>query len=664
MFTLGISTLSFAVAALLAAIVLAILGAAKHQPEHIAFSRRLAWLAFALHTLSILVLLIAQLTEDYSLSYVGGVISPAMPIVLKLTALWGGQAGSLFFWGWVLHLCLILSLRKSEEEGQAWVFPLVASNVIFFMVLSLFAENPFNRIWLLADGKLTEALFSPGAGASVYTLASGQGLNPLLRHPGMIIHPPVLYFGYAAFLIPFAKMLSSLLTRQSKNDMTDQSQGWLLWGWALLSAGIALGSWWSYDVLGWGGYWGWDPVEVASLLPWLTATALLHTRLVLQRRRIFQRFNIILILLTYFLIIFSIYITRSGVLNSVHAFGESRVQLPILIFFALFFLGVLIVLVKRWKSLSSGWQINSYFNREALVLYLNVVFIALALICLWGLVYPLITQGLGGAQVSLDAGYYERTTAPFFVLLVLLMGVCPLVGWAASASKKLGRAILLPLGITLALTLGIYLLGVRKLSALLTLWLVLFGAAALVGLTVRDLAAIKLKHAGAFLWKQRRRYGAYLVHAGILLIALGITGIESLSTSIQGTLLLGERMPLGRYAVEFNAIREEQANEDYNGVYAEIKLYKDDKLLKALEPGQHIYPARNQYVSIPGVRTNLGGDLYVLLLGYDSVIPYATLRLTHNPLVIYMWIGAAAMIFGAILAASVRRSRTQEPTDA
>ena len=456
MFYFGLGSFAFAGLLMLVCLALTIWQILRKQHEVLPTVRWLTNLGFVLHTLSLLSLLYLQVSQDYSNAYVVGVINPALPTYLKLTALWGGQAGSLFFWSWIINLCLLLALNRRHILRDNWGYLFALINLMFFSAISLFAENPFTRVWQLADGNLAESLFRPEVGASIYSGLIGVGLNPLLRHWGMIIHPPVLYIGFGAFLLPFAETLSHLILKGDGEKLIAPLRPWLLFAWIFLTAGLVLGSWWSYDVLGWGGYWAWDPVETASLIPWLISTGLLHSMFLTQQRNIFKRTNVILILSSYLLIIFSILITRAGLLSSVHAFGESAISKPLIVFLLAMIAISIGLLIWRWKKMDSGWEFQSYFTRDSLFLYSLILLVSIAVVCLWGLIYPLATRGITGSEITLDRGFYDRAATPLFVLLVLLMAVCPLVGWSLASLKRLGKRSLIPLVMAALTTAAAY----------------------------------------------------------------------------------------------------------------------------------------------------------------------------------------------------------------
>jgi len=656
----GLITFAIAVLLLLAALVFTIIALARRNTLLTGHVHRLMQAAFAVHSLSLLALWVLLISGNNSVAYVNTVTNPDMPLLLKFTALWGGQAGSLFIWGWVLHACTFIAQLRPKEETPLWAVLVENLVILFFVALSLLVENPFARIWQLSDGSLFVALFTPQAGAQPYTLLRGVGLNPLLRHPGMVIHPPILYLGYAAFLVPFGEAIAFLVAPLSKPAASQRSQTWLVSAWIFLSAGIALGSWWSYDVLGWGGYWGWDPVEVGSLLPWLSATALLHTSQADRRYASSKRFHLSLVLLSFLLVLFSVFITRAGVLASVHAFGESQIAIPMAIFMGLMLISSIILLARRWKGLRSGHEISAFFNREALILYTNLVLLALVVICLWGILFPLLSSSLQGQQLVMDAAYFSRGTAPLFILLVFLLAICPQIGWQVNSFKKLGLKFIFPILAAVGLTVLVYLSGIQQWTALLGFGLAFLGIITLLILTLHELATEGVKGLRAYIKKHQRRYGAYLVHLGILLIALGITGMETMQVETQKTIAYGERITLGAYEVELVNIDREIISPEYESIRAETILYKDGQALATLYPGQDHYPDLNQLVAIPAVRHGLLRDVYVILLDQQAMQGFGSLRLSVNPLVNWLWIGSAALVLGGLLVLFTYTKKAQD----
>jgi len=378
---------------------------------------------------------------------------------------------------------------------------------------------------------------------------------------------------------------------------------------------------------------------------------LLHSLLLQKQRKIFKRFNFVLILLTYILVIFSILITRAGLLNSVHAFGESKISLPLTLLTLTLFVVSVALLAWRWRLLHSGWELTSLVTRDAAFLYTNVILISLTIVCFYGLAYPLITGAITGTQIGLDRTFFDKAATPLFILLAILMAICPISAWTVNAVRQLGKTARTPLILSILITAACYFFLTKSWLALLVLFIVSFGLLLMLALTLRECKSPR--EAAKRWWGQRARHGAWFVHAGVLLIALGIVGMEGLEASIQGTMIPGDKMPLRSYEVEFVQLTTEYENPEYLTIEAELVLWKDGKVVDKLFPGQHLYEDRGQYVSIPGKQSTLRGDFYTLLLDYNSMMGYVTIQASDNPLVNFMWIGALLMVLGAILAASV-----------
>ncbi|MCH7663018.1 MAG: cytochrome c biogenesis protein CcsA [Chloroflexi bacterium] len=374
----------------------AIYGAQKNAPAWVDSARNAMLLTFPLLTISALSLIYLLVSNQFQVEYVAAVTSRSMPVYLRITALWGGQEGSLLFWSWLLAgFAAAVTLRdwKRDREFLPWVVTVCLITLGFFLLLVLFFENPFSRLWLLPSGQIESALLQP-AGAQLFFPENGSGLNPLLRHPGMIIHPPLLYLGFVSFVIPFAFAIAALITGRSDDRWIRVTRRWTLWAWMFLSVGLVLGARWAYDVLGWGGYWGWDPVEIAAFMPWLAATPFLHSVMIQEKLGMFKHWNMLLIILTYDLVIFGTFLTRSGVLSSVHAFAQSAIGLLFFAFIALTFLISRGLLTYRWNDLKSETQLHSILSRESLFMVNNLLFIGILVISFWGVIFPLLSEAL------------------------------------------------------------------------------------------------------------------------------------------------------------------------------------------------------------------------------------------------------------------------------
>jgi len=638
-------------------------GALRQRPALVESGRRAMLLTFPLITLSALAIIALLLGGEYQVEYVASVTSNSMEPYLRVTALWGGQAGSLVFWSWLMSaFASAVGLRRwsRDRELLPWVVVVTMVTLAFFLAMVVFFENPFARLWLTNDGQQVTAMFQPG-GTVPLVPADGQGLNPLLRHPGMVIHPPMLYLGFVSFVVPYAFAIGALVTGRSDDRWIRVTRRWTLVAWLFLSLGLILGGRWAYDVLGWGGYWGWDPVEIAAFMPWLSGTALLHSVMIQEKRGMLKHWNMVLIIVTYALVIFGTFLTRSGVLSSVHAFAQSAIGPMFFAFIGLTFVVSLSLLIRRWEALKGENQLNSMFSREALFLLNNLLFIGILVVCFWGVIFPLISELFTGQKVTVGPPFYERATGPLWAGLLLLMGVAPLSAWGSASLRALGRAIWLPLAVSLFLPAYLVLSGtVTHWAALLGFWL-----AAFVGLvTLYEFwrgALARHRRAGESLplalWRlagrNRRRYGGYVIHLGVVLMAFGIIGIELFQTETQGTLRQGEQLTLGGYVVTYDNLRQwDSIEEGVNITRAEVSVYRDGKYLGLLAPRRDYYYVAQQPMTIPGVRSSPQDDLYVLLVGWGAD-PAAgvTFKIYHNPLVNFVWAGGLVFILGTLVAA-------------
>ena len=636
-------------------------GARRGRPEWVESGRRAMLLVWPLISLSALAIIVLLVSGRYDIEYVAHVTSQAMPPYLKITALWGGQAGSLVFWSWLMAAfasAAALCRWDRDAELLPWVIVIALGTLAFFLCLIIFVENPFARLWLTADGGQVTALFRP-EGASALHPSDGQGLNPLLRHPGMIIHPPMLYLGFVSFVIPYAFAMAALIAGRSDDRWIKITRRWTLVAWLFLSLGLLLGGRWAYDVLGWGGYWGWDPVEIAAFMPWLTGTAFLHSVMVQEKKGMLKHWNMLLIILTYALVIFGTFLTRSGVLSSVHAFAQSAIGPLFFAFIGLTSIASLRMLQLRWGTLSGENQLNSMFSREALFLLNNFLFIIILIVCFLGVIFPLVSELFTGQTVTVGPEWYERITGPLWAGLLLLMGVAPLSAYGASSWRSLGRQIWWPALLSSLIPLGLLLSGLRRPAALLGYWLA--GLVALVTLYEfwRGAAARHTRHGESLalaLWRlagrSRQRYGGYVIHLGVVLMAIGILGIEMFQRETQGTLARGEQLTLGRYVLVYDGLTQFSTPDGRDISRAEVSVFRDGRPVGRLFPRQDFYVSQNQPMTIPGVRSSLEDDFYVLLVSWEPIAQQgATFKIYENPLVNFVWMGGGVFILGTLVAA-------------
>ncbi len=639
----------------------AIYGARRKKSVWIDSARLAMMLMFPLITISALSLILLLVTRHYEVQFVYSVTSNSMPLYLKITALWGGQAGSLLFWSWLMSaFATVATWRKWDRDREflPWVIASALITLAFFLFLTIFLENPFARAWATQTGNTVIAMFQP-FGTTLITPADGNGLNPLLRHPGMIIHPPMLYLGFVSMTIPFSFAIAALVTGRTDDRWIRLTRRWALVAWLFLSLGLVLGMRWAYDVLGWGGFWGWDPVEIAALMPWLTGTAFLHSVMIQEKRNMMKRWNMILIILTYSLVIFGTFLTRSGVLSSVHAFAQSAIGPFFFGFIAITFSISLGLLLYRWNDLKSENQMTSVLSREALFLLNNLLFMGILIFCFWGVIFPLVSELFTNQQITVGPPYYEQTTGPFFAGLLLLMGIAPLAAWRHSTVRTLGKAIWKPLLVSLVAPIAVYAGGVHLWIALLGFWLVAYVVCVTLyefgrGTVARHRATreglpLALLHLAS---RNRRRYGGYVIHLGVVMMALGIIGVEMFQTTTQGTIEQGKSLVLGNYSVTYQSLSIWDTNDGRNIARAVVTVSKDGKVLDTLYPRRDYYYESQQAMTIPGVRRTIEDDVYVLLVDWQPITSQgATFKIYHNPLINWLWTGAFVFIFGTLIAA-------------
>ncbi|MDD5368099.1 MAG: heme lyase CcmF/NrfE family subunit [Anaerolineaceae bacterium] len=658
-FGFGVLVITFVVALYSAGA--AVYGALKNSHTWVESARHGMLLTWPLITLSALSIITLLLTNHFEVQYVYAVTSRAMPTYLRVTALWGGQAGSLVFWSWLMSaFASAVTLRKWQRDREflPWVIVVACVTLSFFLGLSIFVENPFVRIWQTPMGQQVTSMFAP-ASATLLTPGDGQGLNPLLRHPGMIIHPPMLYLGFVSFVIPYAFAVAALVTGRTDDRWIRLTRRWTLVAWLFLSLGLLLGGRWAYDVLGWGGYWAWDPVENSALMPWLTGTAFLHSVMIQEKRALFKKWNMVLIILTYDLVIYGTFLTRSGVLSSVHAFAQSAIGPLFFGFIGLTFVVSLGLLLHRWNDLRGQGEMTSLLSRESVFLGNNLLFMGIFVVVFWGVNFPIISELFTGQKVTVGPEWYNRATGPLWAGLLLLMGVAPLTAWGRSTAKTLGKAIWKPLLASLVILVAIIALGVRNIGALLGFWLAACAACVTVYEFARGVMARHRRSGESLplaLWRlagrNRRRYGGYTIHLGVVLAAIGIIGMQFFQTQTQGTIPQGGSLKLGDYSITYRSLAIFDTADDRNVARAVVDVSKNGQFVAELHPRRDYYYASQQPMTIPGVRSTIEDDLYVILVDWEDISTQgATFKVYHNPLVNWLWTGGLIFLLGSLIAA-------------
>ena len=658
---IGLIALVIAFLLSLYATFLSLYGGRYGRPLLVDSARNASLLVFPMLTIPVLVIVYSLYVYDFSLAYVYDVSSRAMSSFLRVTALWGGQQGSVLFWAWLMAAFVgVVLLRKwdRDRELMPYVIFVAMLTTTFFVGVVLLITNPFARLWHVPGAEeLTKALFQP-ANAMPYLPDDSNGLNPLLRHFGMIGHPPTTYLGFTGFVIPFAFAIAALITGQSKNDeWIVTTRRWTLFAWIFLSIGLILGGRWAYDVLGWGGFWGWDPVENAMLMPWLTGTAFLHSVMMTEKRGMLKKWNMVLIILTYSLSLFGTFITRTGVISSVHAFSKTALGPAFFAFIGITFLGSVTILYLRWDTLKSDHSLESFLSREAAFVLQNMLFLAITFAVFWGTVFPLISELVTGTKITVGPPYFKMVTGPLFFALVLLMGIAPLCAWRKQAAQTLGKAMWVPFAASLVLSIIWGWAHRMHPASIAGLWLVTFVLSAIVA---EFRKGIQARHTSRgedpitalinLIRRNHRRYGGYIIHVGVVLIALGFIGDAFFKQETQDTVSPGEVLSIGGYQLKYKELLGYPGSDGRDIVEAVTSLSKDGKVIRELNPRRDYFVVQQQPVSVPGVYSTPGVDFYVLLVGWDELGTTATFKIYVNSMINMVWLGGILMILGTIIA--------------
>ncbi len=618
--------------------VLAVAGATKHRRDLSESAARALSAAFGFTLVSVIGMIHALFVHDFSIGYVANYSSRSLSGPYTLSALWGGMEGSLLFWTFLLTGFSVLALRRARSQGSqlvAWCTAVLAGISVFFLLLLVLPADPFARL-----------LSVPG---------DGQGLNPLLQSPGMMIHPPLLYTGFVGFSIPFVFAMAALLSGRLDEDWFTSTRRWTLFAWSALSIGIVLGGAWAYTELGWGGYWAWDPVENASFMPWLTATVYLHSVVIQEKRRMFKVWNVSLILMTYALAVFGTFLTRSGILSSIHTFTEGPIGKWFLPFLGLMLVGGLGVIAWRYEDLRSENAFDSLLSRETAFLANNVLFLAAAFAVLWGTIYPVIAELIGGVRLSVGPPFFNSVFVPIGLALIVLTGVGPLISWRAMSGGRFWRLVRVPLGAGASVVVALGVLGVRSTGAMIAFGACAFSATAIVGEFVRGSAVHRSRGVGWIsslnetLVRNRRRYGGYVVHLGVLLIVIGFAG-SAFRAETSSPLKVGDSTTLDDYTFTYASFEQDSTREK-EIFEAEIDVTKEGGYFTTLRPQRNFHVAQQQPQSEVAIRTTPIEDLYVVI---SSVDPDGTIgfRAFVNPLTWWIWAGAVVMLLGMLVVMS------------
>ncbi len=615
--------------------------------------------------LAFLILTSAFMSDQFSIKYVAQHSSRALPPYLKLSAVWAGQEGSLLLWAFLQALFAALVVARPSEQAR----PLIPWATVFLNLITAF----FIGVTLLLSNPFTQSSPIP---------PDGVGLNPLLRHPGMIFHPPALFLGYVGLAVPFAFALAALVTGQVK-DWPAAARRWTLAAWLFLGIGLLLGARWAYDVLSWGGYWGWDPVENAGLLPWFTATALLHGAVMQEQRNSFRAWNVLLAVISFALVLFGTFTTRSGLIESVHSFGISNLGPYYLAAIGITLLTSLILMINRRSILADSRPVEEFISRDGMFFLTLIILLTLTISVFVGSILPTITEITSGQRFEAGPEWFDRVTGPQFAALVLVMGVCPLLGRAANAWRRLRRqGWLILLGTVLTIIVAwthfirpIFLVEMQILPQAMSVSLAdtlkslvrllvppfSFALIGLAGTTVlveygwdvaarsRRLQENPLQALVALFGRNRRKYGGYLVHAGVILMAVGVVGTRMYPFEDELVLAVGEAVVVQDYTLVFEGLEQEPVD-DYISTRAVISVDRGTDALGKLYPQLDQYVDLQQTVSPPALHVGLKEDLYLVLAGWGSGGETATLKVHVNSLASFLWLGGLVFLVGGAVA--------------
>ncbi len=639
--TIGHAAILVGLALTAYAIVAFVVAARTGDPRLAVSARRAVIGSFAAALTGCAAMVISLLSHDFSVLYVAENNATTTPPFIGAISLWAALEGSILFWvllatGWAS--LVLYRYRDRHRALMPWVGATLASVNLFFFAVMTWPGNPFT-------------LTAPVA-------AEGLGPNALLQnHPFMALHPPLLYLGYTGMAVPFAFGVAALITRRLDEGWLRIVRRWTLVPWIFLTLGITAGAWWSYEVLGWGGYWAWDPVENAALLPWLTATAFVHSAMVAERRGGLRIWTSALVIATFTLTLVGTFLTRSGVVASVHSFTQSAIG-PWFLGAILLALGAsLALLVWRLPELIGGGRSSELVSRESAFLLNNVLFLGLTFAVLFGTLLPMLVVATSGETISVGAPWFNTVNAPIFIALLFLMGVGPALPWGRASWPTLRDRFALPLIVAVVVAAGALGLGLRDPGSLGTLWLAAFVATVLLDEVVRGARVrgrVRGEDALTAAWRlttrNRRRYGGYTVHLGVLVMAVAVAISSGLATDVTVTVMPGETARIGAYQVRHDRLVVEPLAADARVIETRAELTYSGPQSGSLRTALRDYPNSPTAIATPAVRTSLGEDLYVTLLASDPATQAVTLHLFVNPLVVWIWIGGVIVGIGSAFA--------------
>ena len=643
-------------------------------PERIRETARRAGVAsFIAVSSAAFALIWAFFTNDFSVDYVLHHSSIALPGFYKFSSIWAGQEGSLLLWAWLLAAYgFVLRLRhKSDITLHAYASTILSAVQVFFLRLVVFVAQPF-------------AIVPGGIGPS-----DGFGLNPLLQYAEMVIHPPMLYLGYVGFAVPFAFALGALMMRYPGEKWIAITRRWTMVAWLFLTCGIILGMHWAYAVLGWGGYWGWDPVENASLMPWLTGTAFLHSVMMQEKRGMMKAWNVWLIFITFILTILGTLLTRSGLVSSVHAFAESSIGTWFVWFLVLVLAVCLFTFLYNRDHLRAENHLESLVSRESSFLFNNLVLLAACFTVLWGTLFPVLSEFVQGSKVTMGAPFYNRVSVPIGLFLLFLTGVGPLLAWRSTSLRAIRRNFVLPCIAIIVTTIVLMIAGVRPWSAdvqadgsvvsnIYALVCISLGVGVITAILAEFLRGAhvvstqtgkNLVESTVLLTRRNtRRYGGYLIHFGVVIMFIGLAG-SAFNQSKESEMSFGDSISLDGYKIVCQSYSED-SNPNYDSQFALLDVYHNGSKITRLAPERRVYFVNTDHAqpsTIVAIHSTLANDLYVVFEGTNPDNDRPIIKFFINPLVNWIWVGVVIVIFGTFIALvpplkpSTRRVEVPEP---
>jgi cytochrome c-type biogenesis protein CcmF len=619
-------------------------------------ARRAGISSFVALSFAAFALVWASFTNDYSVSYILHHTNRDLNTAYKFSALWSGQEGSLLLWAWLLSAYgFVLRVRhKVDVRLTAFASVILAGIQVFFLLLLNYAAPPFS--------------IQPGPVA-----ADGFGLNPLLQYPEMVMHPPLLYLGYVGFSVPFAFALGALMMRYPGEKWIHITRRWTMVTWLFLTCGIFMGAHWAYSVLGWGGYWGWDPVENASLMPWLTGTAFLHSVMMQEKRGMMKTWNVWLIFSTFMLTILGTLLTRSGIVSSVHAFAQSAIGDWFYAFILIVFAICLFTFFKQKDHLKSENRLESLVSRESSFLFNNLILLTACFVVLWGTLFPVLSEYVQGTKVTMGAPFYNRVNLPIGLFLLFLTGIGPLLAWRSTSLRSIRRNFILPSIAMGAALVVLLLVGVRPWragddwqGALFSLVTFTLAAGVITAISaeflrganvVRTQTGKNLLGATILLVRRNtRRYGGYLVHFGIVVMFIGIAG-GAFNQSREQEMSFGDTVTLGPYRLVCESYTQD-SNKNYDTEYALLDVFRGGKKITQLAPEKRFYHASQTSSTMVALHSTLASDLYVIYEGRNPDTDKPIIKVFVNPLMNWIWIGVGIVVFGTFVALVPNLTRT------